>query len=221
MTSLPVPAPRLGSAAALLRSLSADAGGSPRSALAPPDRPPRPSASPGACRRSVPGARSPGALSPPRRHRTGPVQPLADDRVVVSSSSGVSGISGIIAHRDPDAVLRASRTGHGHRARTRRSASFMVQRSDRWRPYRMVVLSRRRFGARDQDPRWFLRFARPLDRWRQPCTAWLLPVGLRARCWRPGYRSGSHLVHRDYLPLGGGRGTAPAAVVLVPPADRA
>src|ERR1035437_9441223 len=102
----------------------------------------------------------------------------------------------------------------------------MVQRSDRWRPYRMVVLSRRRFGARDQDPRWFLRFARPLDRWRQPCTAWLLPVGLRARCWRPGYRSGSHLVHRDYLPLGGGRvgggrGTAPAAVVLVPPADRA
>jgi hypothetical protein len=28
-------------------------------------------------------------------------------------------------------------------------------------------------------------------------------------------------VHRDYLPLGGGRGTAPAAVVLVPPADRA
>src|ERR1700733_7462893 len=43
---------------------------------------------------------------------------LRTDRVVVSSSSGVSGMSGIIAHRDPDAVPGTSRNGHGHRARS-------------------------------------------------------------------------------------------------------
>ena len=90
------------------------------------------------------------------------------------------------------------------RAPSRRYAPFMVQRSDRGsgpngRSVAPVISVRV-----NQDRRWFLRFVRPLDRWRQPCTAWLLPVGLRARCWRPGYRSGSHLVRRDYLPLGGG-----------------
>ena len=105
------------------------------------------------------------------------------------------------------------------RTRSRLPASFMVQRSDRLRPYRMVVLPRRRFDVVIKIA--MVPAVRQTTRSLEAAMHGLVAAG-RTSCallasqvpvkQSPGAR--------DYLPLEGGA-ARPAAVALVPPADRA
>jgi hypothetical protein len=105
---------------------------------------------------------------------------------------------------------------HGPAQRPADLRRSLVQRSDPLRPYRVIVLSRQRFGARIKirdgsygSPDHSIAGDGHVQ------TGCCRSGFCRAGCWRPRCRSGSHLVRRDYLsPRRGGIAPARSSLSL-------